>query len=64
MFFDSARNYMFRRVSTTYGYTINICVFGGGLKELIVSKRSRIFFLNFAKGSLEVNLCRQSEGDI
>jgi hypothetical protein len=43
---------------------MNIRVFEGGLKELIVSKCNGIFFLNVAKGSLGVTLCRQSEGDI
>ena len=52
---------MFRRVNTACGYTINIPVFDGGLKELIVSKRNGIFFLKVAKGSLRVTLCTQSE---
>jgi len=61
MFVVSARSYMFRRVNTACGYTINIPVFDGGLKELIVSKRNGIFFLKVAKGSLRVTLCTQSE---
>jgi len=55
---------MFRRVNTTYDYTINIRVFGGGLQELIVSKPNGIFFLKFAKGNLGVTLCRRSERDV
>jgi len=47
---------MFRRVNTTYGYTIYIHVFEGGPQELIVSKCNGIFFLKVAKGSLGVTL--------
>jgi len=64
MFVVCARSYMFQRVNTTYGYTINIGVFAGGLKKLIVSKRNGIFFLKVTKGSLGVTLCRQYERDV